>query len=126
MKQVKTDDAPKADHILSQALIVDNTIYLAGQIHNKPDGSLVEGSVADKLKQAMSNVEAILDAAGAKLDDVVKITIYLTDMAMLPEFNEAYPGYFSEPLPVREAVCVKALPLGADIELSVTAVKKDS
>lgn len=124
-KRVETNDAPRADHILSQALVVGDTIYLAGQIHNKPDGSLVDGSVADKLKQIMCNVEAILNAAGAKLEDIVKVTIYLTDMAMLPEFNEEYPKYFKEPFPVREAVCVKALPLGADIELSVTAVRND-
>lgn len=122
-KRVETNDAPKADHILSQAIVADSTIYVAGQIHNKPDGSLVEGSVANKLKQVMCNVEAILAAADAKLEDIVKITIYLTDMAMLPEFNEEYPKYFKEPFPVREAVCVKALPLGADIELSITATK---
>jgi 2-iminobutanoate/2-iminopropanoate deaminase len=71
----------------------------------------------------MQNITEILKAADATINDVVKVVIYVTDMAQMPELNEAYPGYFTEPFPVREAVCVHALPLGATIELSVTASK---
>ena len=121
--KVSTDNAPKADHILSQSIISNGTIYVAGQIHNKPDGTVVEGSVKEKVDQIMQNIIAILKAANAGLDDIVKVVIYVTDMAQMPELNEVYPTYFKEPFPVREAVGVQALPLGASIEISVVAAK---
>lgn len=121
--RLTTDDAPKADHILSQGMVSNGTIYVAGQIHSKPNGSIVEGSVKEKVDQIMQNIAAILKAADATLDDIVKVVIYVTDMAQMPELNEVYPTYFKEPFPVREAVCVQALPLGATIEISVVAAK---
>ena len=117
-----TPDAPDAP-FLSQAIISNGTIYVSGQIHVKTDGSMVEGSVKDKMEQIMQNISAILKAADATLDDIVKVVIYVTDMAQVPELNEVYPTYFNEPFPVREAVCVQALPLGATIEISVVAAK---
>lgn len=124
MKQAATTpDAPDAP-FLSQAIISNGTIYVSGQVHSKPDGSLVEGSVKEKANQIMQNISAILKAAEATLDDIVKVVIYVTDMAQMPELNEVYPTYFNEPFPVREAVCVQALPLGATIEISVVAAKK--
>jgi 2-iminobutanoate/2-iminopropanoate deaminase len=122
-EKVTTDNAPKADHILSQGIISNGNIYVAGQVHSKPDGSIVGGSVKEKVSQIMQNISAILKAADATLDDIVKVVIYVTDMAQMPELNEAYPTYFNEPFPVREAVCVQALPLGATIEISVVAAK---
>lgn len=71
----------------------------------------------------MKNISAILAAADATLDDVVKVTIYVTDMSFMPELNKAYPAYFNEPFPAREAVCVKELPMGASIEISAIASK---
>lgn len=121
--KISTDDAPKADHMLSQGLVSNGNIYVAGQIHSKPDGSIVEGSVKEKVDQVMQNITAILKAADASLDDIVKVVIYVTDMAQMPELNKAYPAYFKEPFPVREAVCVQALPLGATVEISVVAAK---
>ncbi len=123
MKQaVISSDAPGAP-FLSQALIANGTVFVSGQVHNKPDGTLVEGSVAEKLAQIMQNIATILNAADASLDDIVKVVIYVTDMAQIPELNNVYLTYFSKPFPVREAVCVKALPLSATIEVSVVAVK---
>ncbi len=122
-EKVATNDAPKADHILSQGIVSNGNIYVSGQVHSKPDGSVVEGSVKEKVDQIMQNIAAILKAANSKIDDIVKVVIYVTDMAQMPELNEAYPTYFTEPYPVREAVCVKELPLGATIEISVVAVK---
>jgi 2-iminobutanoate/2-iminopropanoate deaminase len=123
MKQeVTTPDAPSAP-FLSQALVANGTVFVSGQIHNKPDGTLVEGSVAEKLAQIMQNISTILSAADASLDDIVKVVIYVTDMAQMPELNNVYLTYFSKPFPVREAVCVQALPLGATIEVSVVATK---
>ncbi len=121
--KVSTDEAPKADHILSQGIVSNGNIYVAGQIHSKPDGSMVEGSVKEKVDQIMQNIAAILKAADAGLDDIVKVVIYVTDMAQMPELNEVYPNYFKEPFPAREAVCIQALPLGATIEISVVAAK---
>lgn len=122
-EKVSTDDAPKADHILSQGIVSNGNVYVAGQVHCKPDGTIVEGSVKEKVDQIMQNIAAILKAADATLDDIVKVVIYVTDMAQIPELNEVYPTYFKESFPVREAVCVQALPLGATIEISVVAAK---
>lgn len=122
-EQVSTNNAPKADHILSQGIVSDGTIYVAGQIHQKPDGIVVDGSVKEKLDQIMQNISAILREAGASLNDIVKVVIYITDMAQMPELNEVYPTYFKKPFPAREAIGVQSLPLGATIEISVVAVK---
>lgn len=121
--QLSTDNAPKADHILSQGIITGNTVYVAGQIHQRTDGSIVEGSVKEKLDQIMQNISTILQAADASLEDIVKVVIYVTNMAQMPELNEAYPSFFKKPFPVREAIGVHALPLGATIEISVVAIK---
>lgn len=120
--QVVTSNAPSAP-FLSQAIISDSTVYVSGQIHNRPDGLVVEGSVKEKLDQIMQNISEILKSADATLNDIVKVVIYVTDMAQMPELNEVYPTYFNKPFPVREAVCVQALPLGATIEISVVAIK---
>jgi 2-iminobutanoate/2-iminopropanoate deaminase len=122
-KQSTTQDAPGAPHILSQAITSNDFIFVSGQVHIKPDNTLVEGTTGDKVTQIMKNVESILIAAESKLNDIVKVVIYVTDMALMPELNEVYPTFFSEPYPVREAVCVQALPLGACIEISVVAAK---
>ncbi len=121
--KASTEYAPKADHILSQAVVSNGLIFVSGQIHNTPDSKVVEGSTEEKMKQIMSNISAILKAAGSDLNDIVKVTVYVTDMTQIPAINEIYPSYFSEPLPAREAVCVKELPLSASIEISVIAAK---
>ena len=82
---------------------------------------MVGETVEEKLAQIMKNISAILAAADVTLDNVVKVTIYVTDMSVMPDLNKAYPSYFKEPYPAREAVCVKELPLGASIEISVIA-----
>jgi 2-iminobutanoate/2-iminopropanoate deaminase len=120
--QASTPHAPDAP-FLSQAIISNGTIYVSGQIHSKPDGSVVESSVKEKVEQIMQNISEILKAANATLGDIVKVVIYVTDMGQMPELNEVYPAYFNKPFPVREAVCVVALPLGATIEISVVAEK---
>jgi 2-iminobutanoate/2-iminopropanoate deaminase len=125
MKQeIKTDKAQSAPGLLSQALISNGFIFTSGFIHLTSDGKLIEGTTEDKLRQVMKNIEEVLKAANADLNDVVKVTIYVTDIEILLELNKYYVLYFSEPFPVREALCVKALPLGASIEISVVAIKK--
>lgn len=122
-KQVSTNNSPSAKHILSQAVVSGDYIFVSGQIHALPDNSLVEGSTKDRVEQIMSNIKNILKAADSNLDDIVKVVIYVTDMSIMPELNEVYPNYFSQPYPVREALCVNELPLGATIEISVVAAK---
>jgi len=122
-EKLTTENAPKADRILSQGLVINGTIYLSGQIHSQPDGTLVDGSTKEKLDCIMNNIQAILGSADATLDDIIKVVIYVTDMAQMPELNEVYSTYFNGILRVREAVCVKGLPLGATIEISVVASK---
>lgn len=123
-KQVVTDNK-KSAHILSQGIISGGFVFVSGQVHANAELELVGESVADKVAQIMSNIENILKAADSKLDDIVKVVIYVTDMSLMPELNEVYPTYFTEPLPVREAVCVQGLPLGASIEFSVIAHKSE-
>lgn len=122
--KIETTESPAAPGLLSQAVISNRTIYVAGQIHNTSDGKLIEGSTEEKAHQVMKNLDAILKAAGADFGNVVKVNVYVTDISEMPKLNEVYKTYFTkEPLPVREAVCVKALPLGASIEMSLIASK---
>lgn len=124
MKQViSTQAAPSAPAFLSQAIASNGFIFVSGQVHNLPDNTLVGENTAEKLAQIMKNITAILAAADSTLDTVVKVTIYITDVAFLPELNQVYPLYFSDSFPAREVVCVQALPLGASIEVSVIAAR---
>lgn len=123
-KEIITKKAQSAKGLLSQAMMVDNLIFTAGFIHITADGEMVNGSTDEKLEQVMKNIEEVLKAAGLELNDIVKATIYVTDMKILSDLNKLYITYFDEPYPSREAVCVKELPLGADIEISVIAAKK--
>ncbi len=123
MKQQVVTDNTKSAHLLSQGIISSGLIFVSGQVHANADLTLVGNTTAEKLAQIMKNIETILKAAGAGLDDIVKVVIYVTDMSIMPDLNKAYPGYFTAPLPVREAVCVQALPLGATLEISVIAAK---
>ena len=120
---VTTDEAPRADNIYSQAVIAGGLIFVAGQVPLTPAGKMIDGSTAEKVACIMANIKAILQAAGASLSDVVKASVFVTDMAQMPELNAVYPTYFTQPNPAREAVCVKDLPLGATIEISVIAAQ---
>ncbi len=121
-KEIITSSNASA-HILSKAIETNGFVYLSGQVHCDDNLVLVGETVAEKLDVIMKSIESTLRTAGLGLDDIVKVVIYVTDMAQMPEFNEAYAHYFSAPLPVREAVCVSALPLGATIEISVVAAR---
>jgi 2-iminobutanoate/2-iminopropanoate deaminase len=120
-RSIQTHDAPDAPGILSQAVTAGGFIFVAGQVHVTADGTLVDDTTEDQVRQIMENIAAILRAGNAGLEDIVKATVYVTDMSLMPELNRVYPTFFSSPLPAREAVCVKELPLGASIEISVIA-----
>jgi 2-iminobutanoate/2-iminopropanoate deaminase len=121
MKKVIETSNTGSAHLLSQGIVSNGLIFVSGQVHATPDLKLVGDTTEEKVKQIMANIEKILTAANATLDDIVKVVIYVTDMSVMPDLNKVYPTYFSKPLPVREAVCVTALPLGATIEISVIA-----
>lgn len=124
MKQkVETTNAPKATGPFSQAIVSDNLIFTSGQIHLTPEGKLFEGSIEEQTRQIMKNLGAVLENAGASFKDVVKVTIYVTDMSAYGKINEVYGSYMSEPYPARETLCVKELPLGGKLEISMIAVK---
>ena len=122
--KIETSKAQGAVGLLSQAIVSGPFIFVAGQIHSTPDGKILEGTIEEKTHQVIINLQEILLAAGADLNDVVKATIYVTDIADLPKVNAVYKTYFAEPMPAREGVCVAALPLGATVEISVIAEKK--
>jgi 2-iminobutanoate/2-iminopropanoate deaminase len=98
-----------------------NLIFTSGQVYLTSEGKLLEGTIEEQTKQVMSNLKGILEKAGATFKDVVKTTIYTTDMSVYGKINEVYGSYFSEPYPAREVVCVKELPLGAKLEISMVA-----
>lgn len=124
MKQkIETTKAPKAVGPYSQAIVSGNLVFTSGQIHLTPEGKLLEGTIEEQTHQVMKNLQAVLEAAGVSFKEVVKTTVYVTDMAVYGKINEVYGGYFSDPYPVRETVQVAALPLGAKVEISLVAVK---
>lgn len=125
-RKVETTGAPKATGPFSQAVINGNMVFTSGQVYLTPDGKLLEGTIEEQIHQVMKNLKAILEAGGAGFDDVVKTTIYVTDMANYGKINEVYGSYFSKLYPARETVCVKELPLGAKLEISMVAIKKYS
>jgi len=107
--KIETKEAPIATGLLSQAVVSNGIIYVAGQIHSTAEGILIEGTTEEKVHQIMKNLTAILKAASADFSHVLKVNVYVTDITELPKLNEVYKTYFTtEPLPVREAVCVKA------------------
>lgn len=122
--KVLTDKAPQpgsSPH--SQAVIANGFVFTQGVIYLTPEGKLLEGTTEEQIHQIMRNLQAILEAAGVSLLDVVKTTIYVTDMTLYKAVNEIYASYLADPYPARETVCVKELPLGAKVEISMIAVK---
>ena len=120
-RKIETSSAPKTTGPFSQAVINGDMVFTSGQVYLTPDGKLLEGTIEEQTHQVMKNLKAILEEAGTGFDDVVKTTIYVTDMANYAKINEVYGNYFSEPYPARETVCVKELPLGAKLEISMVA-----
>ncbi|MDO8470719.1 MAG: Rid family detoxifying hydrolase [bacterium] len=121
--KISTIKAPQATGPFSQAVVVGDFIFTSGQICLTPEGKLLEGSTEEQIHQIMKNLQAILEEAGVSFAHVVKTTIYVTDMAIYKTVNEIYGSYMAEPFPAREVVCVKELPLGAQVEISMVAEK---
>lgn len=105
------------------AISKNGFIFVSGQIHTGTDGKLLEGSIEDQAHLIMKKIQAILEKEGANFDNIVKATIYTTDLSLYSQINEVYMSYFSSDLPAREMVEVRTLPLGARLEISVIAAK---
>ncbi len=115
---IHTDRAPAAIGTYSQAVRVGTTVYLSGQIPLVPESMvLVEGGMEAQIGRVFENLQAVAEAAGGSLADIVKLNIYLTDLSHFPLVNEVMARYFSEPYPARAAVGVAALPKGAAVEM---------
>ena len=114
--------APKPVSAYSQAIQSGSLLFLAGQIPLDPStGKVVTGTIAEETDRIMTNLRAVLSAAGATLDNVVKTTIYLTNMADFAAFNAAYARHFTNDPPARTTVAVAALPLGVRVEVEAIA-----
>lgn len=115
---IRTDRAPQAIGTYSQAVKAGTTVYLSGQIPLVPETmELVEGAVEVHIRRVFENLQAVAEAAGGSLRDVVKLNVFLTDLAHFPVVNAIMADYFSEPYPARAAIGVAALPKGAQVEM---------
>lgn len=120
---IQTDKAPQAIGTYSQAVKIDNTIYLSGQIPLIPETmAIVDGGISDEIHRVFQNLRAVCQAAGGDLGDIVKLNIFLTDLANFPTVNEVMAEYFSEPYPARAAIGVAALPKGVGVEMDAVMV----
>ena len=115
---IHTEHAPKAIGTYSQAVRVGNTVYVSGQIPLDPvSGQLLSGDIEAEIRRVFDNLAAIATAAGGSLANVVKLTVFLTDLGHFAKVNEIMATYFREPYPARAAVGVAALPRGARVEM---------
>ncbi len=121
-KVISTDDAPAAIGTYSQAVQHGNLTFVSGQIPLVPDTmELVDENIDDQIRQVFANLSAILHAAGGSLADVLKFTVYLTNLEHFPRVNEIMAETLSEPFPARAAIEVSALPKGAKVEIDAIA-----
>ncbi len=120
---IKTKDAPAAIGPYSQAIRSGNTIYVSGQIPIDPaTGEFAGADIKTQTRQSLTNIKNILAAAGAKMSDVVKTTVLLSDIGNFAAMNEVYAEFFTEPFPARAAFQAAAIPKGALVEIEAIAV----
>lgn len=115
---IQTDAAPQAIGAYSQAVVTGQTLYVSGQIPLVPETMEIDdGDIGAKIRRVFANVQAVIEAAGGRLDQVVKLNVYLTDLTNFPVVNEVLAEYFEEPFPARAVVGVAALPKGVPVEV---------
>jgi len=115
---IHTDDAPAAIGTYSQAVKVNNTVYLSGQIPLNPQTmTLVSDDISDQIRQVFDNLSAVCKASGGDINSFVKLNIFLTDLSHFPIVNEIMAEYFQQPFPARAAIGVRALPKDAQVEM---------
>ena len=117
MKTVNTNKAPQAIGPYSQAKIVDKLVFTSGQIPLKADGSLVADNFELECIQVLDNLKAILDASGSNMNNIIKLTVYLTDLENFSILNKVFENYFSNSLPARSTVEVSRLPKDVRVEI---------
>ncbi len=123
-KQLSTTNAPAAIGPYSQGIEANGIVFVSGQLPIDPKtGEFANGGIKGQTLQIFKNIEAILNEADMTLDNVVKTTVFLSDMAAFAEMNEVYATQFSETFPARSAFAVKTLPKNAEIEIEVIAVR---
>ncbi len=115
---IKTDKAPQAIGTYSQAVKVGTTVYLSGQIPLVPETmEIISGDIKAQIHRVFQNLQAVTQAAGGDLENIVKLNIFLTDLSNFPHVNEVMAEYFQQPYPARAAIGVAALPKAAEVEM---------
>ncbi len=123
---ISTDQAPQAIGTYSQAVKVGGTVYLSGQIPLVPETmEMVEGGMEAQIRRVFDNLQAVAKAAGGSLADVVKLNIFLTDLAHFPLVNQVMAEYFEQPYPARAAIGVASLPKDAGVEMDAVLELED-
>jgi 2-iminobutanoate/2-iminopropanoate deaminase len=115
--------APGAIGPYSQGIATERLVFVSGQLPAGADGVLCEGGIGEQTERCLKNIAEILGAAGLSLNDVVKTTVFLTDLAKFQEMNEVYARHFRAPYPARSTIGVSALPRGVPIEIEAVAVR---
>ena len=124
MKALSTTAAPAAIGPYSQAIMAGDTVYVSGQLPINPStGEFAEGGIKEQARQSLNNIKNILAEAGMTMQQVVKVTVLMTDMSDFAAVNEVYAEFFAQPYPARSAVAVDRLPKGALVEVEVLAAK---
>ena len=115
---ISTEKAPQAIGTYSQAVKVGDTVYMSGQIPLIPETmEMVDGDIRSQIHRVFQNLQAVANAAGGDLSDIVKLNIFLTDLSNFPQVNEVMAEYFQQPYPARAAIGVSALPKDAGVEM---------
>ena len=122
MKIVSTENAPQAIGPYSQAIRINGLLYTSGQLPLRADGSKVEGDIAMQTEQVLTNLEAILNSQGVEMSQVVKVTVFMTDLAEFVPMNQVFAKRFGAHKPARSTVQVTALPTGARVEIEAIAL----
>lgn len=119
---VATNNAPQAIGPYSQAISAEQLVFCSGQIPLRPDGTLVEGNIAEQTRQVLLNLQGVLNAAGSSLAHVVKTTVFLADMNDFAAMNEVYAEFFDAAPPARSTVQVSRLPRDVRVEIEAIAL----
>lgn len=123
-KIISTSNAPAAIGPYSQGISLENLIFVSGQIPVNPENGEIPVDIKEQTKQSMKNLQNILKEAGSSLDDVVKVTIFITDLSNFTDVNEVYGSFFTGNYPARSCVEVSKLPKGVGIEIEAIALRK--
>ena len=124
IKRIKTKNAPKAIGVYSQGSIFENLVFTSGQIAINPiSGNLVTDNFSKEVEQVLENVKSVLEAGGSNLDNIIKLTVFITDMSNFKFVNEVFETFFINEYPARSVVEVSGLPLNVNIEIEAIGLK---